>query len=107
MADKRGLDLNSSMPRLLTIPEAATELGVPPGSLRTAAQKHGFLVRFGRTLRIDPETLPELIEKCRDQPKDRGCINTETAAATMSFATPEAGSSQRALEIAEKLKRTS
>ena len=28
------------MRRLLSIPEAAVELGVPPGSLRTAAKKH-------------------------------------------------------------------
>ena len=58
------------MPQLLTIQEAAEQLGVPPGSLRTAAQRHGFLVRMGRAVRIDPNDLPELIRSCQDKPKD-------------------------------------
>ena len=37
------------MLRLLTIHEAAAELGVPKGSLETAAaEQHGFLVCMGR-----------------------------------------------------------
>ena len=47
----------STMPRLLTIDEAANELGVPAGSLRRAAERHGFLVRMGRAIRIDPNDL--------------------------------------------------
>ena len=35
------------MPCLITIEEAAAELGVPKGSLRTAAERHGLLVRMG------------------------------------------------------------
>ena len=92
------------MPRLLTIAEAVDELGVPPGSLRSAAQEHGFLVKMGRTTRIDPDTLPELIAKCRT-PRDRDCIATPRQACTSSAMT--ADTTQRALEIAEQLKQRS
>ena len=50
------------MPRLLTIDEAANELGVPAGSLRRAAERHGFLVRMGRAIRIDADTLGKVWE---------------------------------------------
>ena len=42
------------MPRLLTIDEAAAEVSVPPGSLRTAAREHGPLVKMGHAVRIYP-----------------------------------------------------
>ena len=45
------------MNRLLTIDEAAEQLGVPRGSLRAAAEEHGYLVRMGRSVRIDPNDL--------------------------------------------------
>ena len=61
--------LIENMPRLLKIDEAAAELGVPTASLETAARMHGFVVYMGRARRIDPKTLPELIEKCRDMPR--------------------------------------
>ena len=59
------------MPRLLTIDEAAAEVSVPPGSLRTAAREHGPLVKMGHTVRIYPGDIPELIDRCRDQPRTR------------------------------------
>ncbi len=91
------------MPRLLTIDEAAAELGVPPGSLRTAAEKHGFLVMMGRARRIDPATIPELIRKCRNEPapQDRGARH---APASRLSATRADDTSQRALQSAAKLK---
>ena len=92
------------MPRLLTIDEAAAKLGVPKGSLKTAAEAHGHLVRMGRAIRIDPESLPELIELCRGKPQERDSTNA-VAASTRSATPPD--SSTRALEIAEKLKRRS
>ena len=93
------------MPRLLTVDEAANELGVPAGSLRTAAREHGLLVRMGRAVRIDPDDLPELIDRCRDQPKDRDCTAAPTAGTT-SFETA-IDSCALAQETAEKLKRLS
>ena len=38
------------MPRLLSNPEAAEELGVPARSLRSEAERHGYLIRMGRVL---------------------------------------------------------
>ena len=91
--------------RLLTIDEAAAELGVPKGSLRNAAERHGFLVRMGRAYRIDPETLPELIERCRENPQAHASTFTPRGSFTTSATEPN--SSQRALEAAEKLKQHS
>ena len=91
--------------RLLTVEEAAAELGVPPGSIRTAARRHGLLVKMGRAVRIDPSTLPELIERCRDKPKDPDCTATSTACGPSAM-TAES-SSQQALEVAAKLKARS
>ena len=93
------------MPRLITIKVAAEELGIPPGSLRTAAEAHGLLVRMGRALRIDPETLPELIELCQGKPQEPAYTFTPSASSFTSGTEPS--SSQRALEAAEKLKRPS
>ena len=92
------------MPRLLTVDEAAKELGVPRGSLRTAAERHGFLVRMGRHTRIDPNTLPELVEKCRGNPQERDSTNASTA-----YGSSATGSDpcQRALATAAKLKECS
>ena len=95
------------MTRLLTIPEAAEQLGVPKGSLKTAARKYGYIVYMGRTLRIDPKKLPELIEKCRNEPREQDSTAAKTVAATTSSAIPDAGSSRRALKTAERLKRYS
>ena len=91
------------MPRLLTIDEAAAELGVPPGSLRTAAEKHGFLVMMGRARRIDPSTLPELIRKCRNEPvaQQRGESRSPKSRLSGIAARDD---SRRALETAARLK---
>lgn len=90
------------MPRLLTIDEAANELGVPAGSLRRAAERHGFLVRMGRAIRIDADTLGELIEKCRENPQAHGC--TSTLNGSSSTSATAADSSARAQETGERLK---
>ena len=91
------------MPRLLTIDEAAAELGVPPGSLRTAAEKHGFLVMMGRARRIDPSTIPELIRKCRNEPVPQNRGDRRPPQASTS-ATTAHDTSRRALQSAAKLK---
>ena len=93
------------MIRLLTLDEAAAELGIGKGSLKAAAERHGFLVRMGRAIRIDADTLGELIEKCRDSAKDPASTDAATPGFTSSGTAP--GSTQRARETAEKLKRLS
>ena len=93
------------MARLLTIDEAAAELGVPPGSVRTAAREHGLLVKMGRAVRIDPDDIPELIRSCRDQRRDPDSTAAPIAGTT-SFET-ETDSCALAHETAEKLKRLS
>ena len=91
------------MPRLLTIDETAAELGVPPGSLRTAAEKHGFVVMMGRARRIDPSTIPELIRKCRNEPVARHTDDSPAPRPRVTAA-PTRDGTQRALESAAKLK---
>ena len=90
------------MPRLLSIDEAAAKLGIPPGSLRTAARRHGLLVKMGRAVRIDPDDLPELIDRCRDRPRDRDSTAAPIAGTT-SFET-ETDSCALAHETAQRLK---
>ena len=99
-------DTGKVTPRLLTISEAAKQLGVPPGSLRTAAEEHGFIVRMGRAVRIDPQNLPELIKSCQDQKQALASTKIQQPA-SMSSETPAAHNNQRALETAERLKRRS
>ena len=91
------------MQRLLTIAEAAEHLGIKPGSLRTAAEEHGFIVMMGRARRIDPETLSELIQKCRNTPNPQDYGESLRPESGMS-ATRARDNSQRALETAAKLK---
>jgi len=93
------------MARLLKIEDAAKMIGVPPGSLRRAAEKHGLLVRMGRTLRIDPRTFEELFEKCRNKPRDHESTGAPTASTT-SATTTDTGV-QRAQETADTLKTLS
>ncbi len=92
------------MPRLLTIDEAAAELGVPPGSLRTAAEKHGYLVMMGRARRIDPSTIPDLIRKCRNEPVAQDGRGHGRSRGSNLSGTRTEDSSRRALETAAKLK---
>lgn len=94
------------MPRLLTLSEAAAELGVKPRSLRTAAEKHGLLVRMGRAIRIDQHDFEELIRKCQDKPREQDSTAVLKAEST-SFATRGGNSNQRALRTAERLKQLS
>lgn len=65
---------------LLTLDAAAQKMGVPRAALRKEAERHGLLVRFGRAVRIDENTIPELIEKCRNEPKARAYTGTNQGA---------------------------
>ena len=90
--------------RLLSLDAAATELGVPKLALRKAAERHGLIVRIGRAPKLDPESIPELIELCREKPQERDSTNAATAS-SLSATAPD--SSQRALAIAAGLKARS
>ena len=94
------------MSQLCKIEEVAAELGVPKASLRTAAETHGFLVRMGRAIRLERDRLPELLKKCRDQPKEQGSTSSNTARTGTSeiLGNPTA---QRAAQAASKLKKPS
>ena len=98
--------MGKQVPQLLTVKETAEALGVPVGALRRVAEKHGYLVRMGRAIRLDPETLPELIERCRDQKLPPASTSAPTGAVYSTSATA-AESSARARETAEKLKARS
>ena len=94
------------MTLLCTIEEAAELVGVPEASLRSAAETHGFLVRMGRAVRVERETLPKLVKKCLDQPKEQDSTSSSTAR-TGSSVTPGNQTAQRATQAAERLKKSS
>lgn len=91
-------------PMLLTIAQAAKVLNVPKASLLTEAQRHGFLVRMGRAIRIERESLGELVKKCRDQRREQSSTNLNTGRNTISE-TRDRVMSQRAAEVAARLKK--
>lgn len=94
------------MTALCRIEDAAEELGVPRASLRTAAENHGFIVRMGRAIRLERDRLPELLKKCRDQPKEQGSTSSSTAR-TGTSAIRGNPTAQRAAQAATKLKKRS
>ena len=93
-------------PALIAIEEAADELGVPVKALRAEAERHGFIVRIGRSIRLEQNRLGELIQKCRDQPKAHACTDTSTALRSTSQ-TPASVHSLRAANAAKMLKKPS
>lgn len=93
------------LPPLATLPEAARELGVPVGSLRREAERLGFLVRVGRSLRIARADYQGIITACRESARAPASSSGATAAGIS--ATPAGCSLARAHETAERLKRLS
>jgi hypothetical protein len=55
--------------RLLKISEAAELLGVPQQSLKQMADRYGMTIQMGRAIRLHPDDLEELINKCRVEQK--------------------------------------
>lgn len=94
------------MTQLCRIEVIAKELGIPKSSLRTAAEKHGFLVRMGRAIRLERDRIPELLKKCRDQPKEPGSTNSNTDR-TSTSGTQANPTAARAAQAAQKLKKRS
>lgn len=91
---------------LATLAEASEELGVPVGSLRNAAAEHGFLKRFGRSLRIARADYQGLIEACHNGPRERESTSARTTGGGSS-AKADASMYQQALATAAKLKSLS
>lgn len=91
------------MGALLTIEAAAAQIGVPKASLRSAAERHGFLIRMGRAIRIDPDQLPELLKKCQNAPKAPASTGTNRVG-NGSSETRDAQKLQQAQMTAQKLK---
>lgn len=92
-------------PRLLSIREAASMLGVPEQSLMRVAEQHGHLVRVGRAIRIVESELGELIDKCRSKPKTTASLSCVAEVAPLSGSTISASqSTERALAAARRLR---
>ena len=78
-------------PELLTIPDAAARLGVSVKGLRAVAEREGFVIRIGRKPLLDAAQLGELVDKCRDQARERDSIG-EAARATGTSTTAKRAS---------------
>jgi excisionase family DNA binding protein len=56
--------MNTSKRNLLSIPEAAGELGVTEACIRTWIQKRSItIVKIGRLVRISRDTIAEIIQR--------------------------------------------
>lgn len=90
-------------PSLATLEEAAKELGVPKGSLRAAAEEHGYLVRMGRAVRIDRNDFEALVQKCKEQGRsDAPAPSGKTR--QRELAPKESQTASRAWEAVQRLK---
>lgn len=96
------------MPKLQTFKEAAEEWGVPAEALRRKADDLGYTIEIGRAARLNPDEIPELIRKCRVNPRPRACTGetakTEPAAGKSGT---EPRESRPAQQAALKLKQLS
>lgn len=95
--------------KLLRFEDAAKMLDVPAPALRKVADQYGLTVIIGRAVRLHPDDLGRLIEKCRVEPRDRACSGaTEIQAGHRSG---KSGTGQRAcppaLTTAKMLKKPS
>ncbi len=95
----------TEQPLMMTVEEAAAKVGVPPGSLRRAAQKHGYLVMMGRHPRIERRSLEELVQKCRVSPEVHESTSGRTPASTSSEMVDD--TCRQVLETAERLRQPS
>ncbi len=96
----------SRRPELVPIKEAATDLGVPRGSLRSAAEQAGLLVRMGRTVTINRNDYEELVRRCQGKPPERDSTSDPILGLSIS-ATRASLIGQPALATAAKLKKRS
>ena len=90
----------------ITVAEAARRLGFPKATTERVARDLGLLILAGNRKRIDPNDLSEIMDTCRNAPRDRASTSGRIPAFGSS-ATPAAASVQQALATAEMLKRPS
>ena len=100
------------LPRLLDVAEAAAAINVPVKSLESAAEKFGYLYRIGRSKRLHPDEIEELLLRCRKDPKDRACTGEKgpTVKASGKSGTPKTdveSANRPARQSAQKLKSRS
>lgn len=96
--------------RLLRFEDAAKILDVPAPALRKVADEHGLTVIIGRAVRLHPDDLGKLIEKCRVKQRAQG-YSGSTEAHTVETRIGKSGTAQRAcppaLTAAKMLKNLS
>ena len=96
----------ANRPALVSIKDAAKDLGVPKAGLFSSAKRLGLLIYIGRSPRIDPNSYEELIQGCRVKPQ----VQDSISAPIMGFGssgTRVAQTDQQARETAAMLKRPS
>jgi len=86
-----------NIPTLYTIKEAAARIRVAPGSLRTEI-KRGTLAatRIGGRVYITEEALREMLDACRDNQKEQGCISDQAGMPDGSSETAQRSAAQAA-----------
>lgn len=94
----------ANIPSLADLKDAANELGIAPGALRSSAERLGLLIVFGRKTKIDRNDYWRLIEGCRVKPLEQGSISAPTRGYGSS-GTLDAPTNQLALETAAMLKK--
>ncbi len=61
-------------PLTITISEAAAALNAPKAAIERAVEAYGLVIPFGNRKRIDPNDVPEIMELCRNKPRNRASI---------------------------------
>lgn len=96
---------------LWTIDQAAAELNVGKGTIKTVLAEHPqFKIKMGREIRVNPDDLGEIIDACREKPKVPASTSDLPATAEQSNTSssiPVASSVARAQRTSDKLKRLS
>lgn len=78
-------------PLTITVAQAAERLGLPKATTERVARDNGLLIVAGNRKRISPDDLPEILNLCRSEPKDRALCSARTLASSSSE-TPGAAS---------------
>ena len=61
--------------KLIKTKDLAAQLGLPHDAMVDVASKHGLIIKCGRTKSIMEDEIGELIEACREKPKQPVCYS--------------------------------